>query len=108
MTCSDCERLQEENTRLQRENGELRSHLAAYENPHTPPSRRRYPVNWRRVLGGPRYPGSPRGYPGRTRPRPRPDVVKTPEWRDRCEGCGAPLGGFSSVGHRIVEEIGNP
>ena len=108
MTCPDCQRLQEENTRLQRENGELRSRLAAYENPHTPPSRRRYPVSRRRVLGGPRYPGRPRGHPGRTRPRPRPDVVKAPPWRDRCEGCGAPLGGPSSVGHRIVEEIGNP
>ena len=108
MTCPDCQRLQEENTRLQRENGELRSRLAAYENPHTPPSRRRYPVSRRRALGGPRYPGRPRGYPGRTRPRPRPDVVKAPPWRDRCEGCGAPLGGPSSVDHRIVEEIGNP
>lgn len=108
MTCPDCQRLQEENTRLQRENEELRSRLAAYENPHTPPSRRRYPVSRRRVLGSPRYPGRPRGHPGRTRPRPRPDVVKAPPWRDRCEGCGAPLGGPSSVGHRIVEEIGNP
>ena len=108
MTCPDCEQLQEENTRLQRENGELRSRLTAYENPHTPPSKRRYPVRRRRALGSPRYPGRPRGHPGSTRPQPRPDVVKTPEWKERCEGCGAPLGGPSSVGHRIVEEIGNP
>jgi len=114
MTCHNCTRLQEENarlretvTRLERENEELRRRLAAYENPHTPPSRkRRYPA--RRAGGGPRYPGRPRGHPGRTRPRRRPDAVKTPPWKDRCEGCGAPLGGPSSVGHRIVEEIGNP
>ena len=108
MTCQDCQRLLEENTRLQRENAELRRRLAAYENPHTPPSRRRYPVSRRRVPGGPRYPGRPRGHPGRTRPRPRADVVKTPEWKERCEGCGTPLGEPSRVGHRIVEEISNP
>jgi len=78
MTCPDCERLQEKNPRLQRENEELRSRLAVYENPHTPPSRRRHPVHRRRVLGGPQYPGRPRGYPGRMRPRPTPDVVKVP------------------------------
>jgi len=108
MTCPDCQRLQEENTRLQRENTELKHRLAAYENPHTPPSKRRYPAQKRRVLGGPRYPGRPRGHRGSTRPRPRPDVVKAPPWKETCEGCGAPLGGPSSVGHRIVEEIGNP
>ena len=71
MTCPDCQRLQmenqrllEENTRLQRENGELRSRLAAYENPHTPPSRRRYPVRRRRALGSPRYPGQAEGASG--------------------------------------------
>ena len=108
MTCQDCERLLEDNTRLQRENDELRRRLTAYENPHTPPSRRRYPISRRRVLGDPRYPGRPRGYPGRTRPRPRPDVVKAPEWKERCEGCGAPLRGPSYVDHNIVEEISNP
>ena len=115
MTCLNCARLREENTELRetitglkQENVELQRRLAAYENPHTPPSRRRYPVSRRRVPGGPRYPGRPRGHPGRTRPRPRPDVVKTPEWKNRCEGCGAPLGGPSSVDHRIVEEISNP
>ena len=90
------------------ENAELRRRLAAYENPHTPPSRRRYPTRSSAGKDGRRFPGRPRGHPGSTRPRPRPDVVKAPPWRDRCEGCGAPLGGPSSVDHRIVEEIGNP
>jgi regulator of replication initiation timing len=46
MTCQHCASLQEENrrltqenTRLQQENTELWRRLAAYENPHTPPSR---------------------------------------------------------------------
>ncbi len=108
MTCQDCQRLQEENTMLQRENTELRRRLAAYENPHTPPSKRRYPTPKRRTLRGPRYPGRPRGHRGSTRPTPRPDVVKAPPWKENCEHCGTPLGEPSSVSHRIIEEIGNP
>jgi len=107
LTCPDCARLLEEVRRLTQENAELRRRLAAYENPHTPPSRRMYPTRVQ-TPGARRYPGRPRGHPGRTRPRPRPDVVKAPEWKDRCEGCGAPLGEPSYVGHRVVEEIGNP
>jgi len=113
MTCQHCASLQEENrrltqenTRLQQENTELRRCLAAYENPHTPPSRRAYPT--RRSRGGPRFLGRPRGHQGRTRPRQRPDVVKAPEPKERCMGCGAPLGKPSYVDHHIVEEISNP
>ena len=116
MTCPSCIQLQEENarpqetiTKLEQENAELKRRLAAYESPHTPPSRkRRYPTRSSASNNGRRFPGRPRGHPGRTRPRPRPDAVRTPPWKDRCEGCGAPLGGPSSVGHRIVEEISNP
>jgi len=115
MTCQHCHRLQEENhrlkeenTRLQRENTELKRRLALYENPNTPPSRHRYPARSRAKKGGKRFPGRPRGHPGSTRPRSRPDVVKAPEWKEWCECCGAPLGGPSSVGHRIVEEIPDP
>jgi len=113
MTCQDCHRLQEENTRLaeenvklQRENTELKRRLAAYENPHTPPSRRRYPT--RRPRGGPRFPGRSRGHVGSTRPHPQPDVVVPPPRRERCTRCGSPLGEPTSVGHRVVEEISNP
>ena len=34
--------------------------------------------------------------------------MKAPEWKDRCERCGAPLGEPSYAAHRIVEEISNP
>jgi len=112
MTCPRCERLRRRVEELEAQisdlearNAELRSSLAAYENPHTPPSRRGYPTH-QRSRGGPRYPGRPRGHPGRT--RPRPDVVKAPEEREKCERCGAPLGKPSYVGHRIVEEIPDP
>jgi transposase len=107
MTCQNCARLQEENRKLTQENTELRRRLAAYENPHTPPSRRAYPTRIHRA-GARRYPGRPRGHPGVTRPRHRPDAVKAPSPRERCEGCGASLGEPSFVGHRVVEEIMNP
>ena len=106
--CPDCQRLLEENTRLQRENEELRRRLAAYESPHTPPSHRRYPTRSSAGKDGRRFPGRPRGHPGSTRPRLKPTVVKKPDWKERCTCCGTPLGEPSSVGHRIVEEISNP
>lgn len=113
-TSSDClvlqsrvEELTAENTRLREENTELMRRLALYENPNTPPSRRRYPTRSRVERGGRRFPGRPRGHPGSTRPRPKPDVVKAPEWKENCEFCGAPLGEPSYVAHRIVEEISN-
>jgi len=114
MTCQNCTRLQEENTRLQekiatleQENTDLKRRLAAHENPHTPPSRRLiYPKP--RPQTGPRFPGRPRGHRGSTRPRPQPDQVVEPPRRDTCTRCGSPLGEPSHVGHRIVEEISNP
>ena len=107
MTCPDCAPTLEENRRLSRENADLRRRLAAYENPHTPPSRRIHSAR-ARAPGARRYPGRPRGHRGATRRRRRPDLVKMPEPRERCEGCGASLGDPSFVGHRRVEEIGNP
>ena len=115
MTCQNCARLQEENTRLaeenlklQQENTELKRRLTAYENPHTPPSRRLIYPRPKRRTDGPRFPGRPRGHRGSTRPRPKPEVVLEPPRKERCEGCGSPLGDPCLVGHRIVEEISNP
>lgn len=114
LICPNCERLREslkqltaENSKLREENAELRHRLAIYENPNTPSSRRMYPSHIRTNCGK-RFPGRPVGYPGKTRPKPKPDVVKAPEWKDRCEHCGAPLGEPSYVNHRVVEEISNP
>ena len=115
MTCQNCARLQQENARLaeenlklQQENTELRRRLEAYENPHTPPSRKLvYPKPPRRT-DGPRFPGRPRGHRGSTRPRPQPDVVVEPPREERCTRCGSPLGEPGLVSHRIVEEISNP
>ena len=115
MTCQDCAPLQQENTRLrealnelEQENAGLRRRLLVYENPHTPPSRRLVYPKPKRLADAPRYPGRPRGHRGVTRPRPQPDVVLEPPRKTRCEDCGSPLGEPTEVGHRVVEEIGNP
>jgi len=115
LICQNCERLkrrieelESQNSMLRAENVELKRRLAVYENAHIAPSQRRFPASRRQARGGPRYPGRPRGHAGKTRPRPKPDVVKAPDWKDRCERCGTPLGEPSYVNHRIVEEISNP
>ena len=107
MTCPDCARLLQENTALREEVAQLRRRLAAYENPHTPPSRRPYPTRTRRP-GSRRYPGRPRGHQGSTRTRRRPDEFVAPPRVTRCGSCGSELGEPRSVGHRVVEEISNP
>ncbi len=115
MTCPNCERLERrigelefQNSVLRAENAELKRRLSAYENAHTAPSQRRFPASQRQAHGGPRYPGRPKGHAGETRPRPKPEVVKVPEWKDKCERCGASLGEPSYVNHRIVEDVSNP
>lgn len=100
--------LEEELEEREKSIKELKRRLALYENPHTPPSRRRYPTPSHAGKGGKRFPGRPRGHPGSTRPQPRPDVVKAPPRREECDRCGAPLGSPSHVSHRVVEEISNP
>ena len=97
MTCPNCERLERrieeltsQNSVLRAENAELKRRLAVYENAHIAPSQRRFPVSQCQARGGPRYPGRPKGHAGKTRSRPKPDVVKAPELKDRCERCGLP------------------
>ena len=114
MTCPNCERLKRrieelefQNSRLKVENAELKRRLAAYENAHTAPSQRRFPISQRQAHGGPRYPGRPKGFPGVTRQTPKPDLTLKAE-ADRCPRCGAPLGEPTSVKRRVVEEILEP
>jgi len=114
MTCPNCERLQmrikvleAELEEREKSIEELKRKLALYENPNTPPSRRMYPSRPRKT-GGNRFPGRPCGHPGNTRPKPRPDIVKAPDLKEKCERCGAPLGEPRYVNHCIVEEISNP
>lgn len=114
LMCKSCGRLKRieelelENSLLRFENADLKRRLAFYENAHTAPSQSKFPVKKRKAFGGPRYTGRPKGYAGRTRPRLKPDVVKAPEVKGRCDQCGAPLGEPCYVDHHIVEDIPNP
>jgi len=103
------EKLETRIAELERENKELKRRLALYENAHVPPSQRRYPTrcNDGSSRVGKRFPGRPKGYPGTTRPVPKPNVVKKPRWKE-CPRCGAPLRKPVVVKHHIVEEIPEP
>ena len=85
VSCPDCARLRNrlkelEETLEQRDEliAELKLRLKLYENPNTPPSRRMYPSRSHTNCSK-RFPGRPRGHPGKTRLKPKPDIVKTAE-----------------------------
>jgi transposase len=114
VTCRNCERLrrrvgelEHQNTELKAENAQLKSRLEAYENAHTPPSQRKFPIRQCHDHGGPRYPGRPKGYAGRTRQTPKPDLTLKAE-ADQCPHCGSPLGEATSVKRRVIEEMPEP
>jgi transposase len=114
VTCRNCERLrrrvgelEHQNAELKAENAQLRSRLTAYENAHTAPSQQKFPIRRRHGYGGPRYPGRPKGYAGRTRQTPKPDLTLKAE-ADQCPHCGTPLGEPTSVKRRVIEEIPEP
>ncbi len=108
------QQLREDNTQLREEVKELKRRLAPYENakilpnPNTPKTARTARKHSHRAgHRGLRFPGRPKGYPGKTRPTPRPDEVRRPRWEE-CKACGATLPGPEYVEHHIVEEISNP
>ncbi|MGC8817702.1 MAG: IS66 family transposase [Candidatus Hadarchaeum sp.] len=84
----------------------MKRRLALYESVKVPlPRTRRRVVS--RDTSEKRFPGKPKRSPGRTRPKPEPNVVIAPEW-ESCEKCGALLPPPEVVDHHIVEEISNP
>jgi transposase len=114
VTCPNCERLwrrveelEHQNAELKTENAQLKSRLAAYENAHTAPSQRKFPIRRYHNYGGPRYPGRPKGILGRTRQTPKPNLTLKAEM-DRCPHCGSPLDMPTSVKRTVVEEIPEP
>jgi transposase len=97
--------LEEENKELKKRITYLENKLKAYENPHTPPSYRRFKNNNRTNLSGKR--GAPPGHHGATRQRPEPDEI-IPVTMDTCPQCGTYLGDFIDVESHTIEEIPPP
>lgn len=62
---------------LEKENKELKRHLAAYENPHTPSSQERFKPETKKEQdpSKPRFPGAPEGHTGAGIRLPKPDKV---------------------------------
>lgn len=83
---------------------ELERRLLAYENAHTPPSRR-YKPRQPPVAGGKR--GAPEGHAGATRPDPEP-TLKVEHMLKRCQHCKGLLGKPFSVERKLIEEIPEP
>lgn len=105
--CENCRPLFEKLLRrieeLEKKNVELERRLAAYENAHTPYSRKLFKPQRRQTNG---KHGRPKGLPGSTRPFPRP--TRTVEKKfDKCPRCNGKLKQEDQE-FKIVEEIPNP
>ena len=103
---AEAEQLRKEKAELEIENGKLKRRLALYESVKAPSPRMKHRVPLK-PSSGRRFTGRPRGYPGTTRPTPRPDIVVAPGW-DECEVCGAPLPPPEDVDHSVIEDVSNP
>lgn len=89
----------------QKEIDELKRHLLAYENAHTPPSQQRhYP---KREKNGKGKLGAPKGHEGMTREQPEPTESKKLSL-DVCPCCNKPLGKPKRMERRVIEELPEP
>jgi transposase len=99
------ENLEKENKSLREIVELLTRRLAAYENPHTPPSRQLFK---RPPSGGDKgTPGQKEGHPGTTRPTPEPTEYKEATMKN-CPHCMSTLGKSKGVIHRIITDIPEP
>ncbi len=91
---------------FEKRNEELEKRLLAYENAHTPPSRK----GWRsypKPVKSKNNVGAPEGHPGVTRVQPEPTETKTLEIHS-CPHCHHMLGQPSRIERRVIEEIPDP
>lgn len=101
--------LQQENKELKEKINILEKRLRLYENPHTPPSQRRFKDGGRggsnSVSSGKR--GAPLGHRGATRKTPEPDEV-IPVTTDLCPSCGCHPGESKGIETVTIEELPPP
>jgi len=102
--CEGCKRLEKQVVELQKEVEGLKKRLAAYENAHTPYSRKVFKPMPKAAS---KKRGRPLGLPGVTRPNPVPD--KTIESKlKRCPSCKKRKLVWLGKDERFVEEIPEP
>lgn len=118
MTCESCNSVFEENRRLRKDNeklkakfhilekrvNELEKKLMIYDNPHTPPSKRRFSSRPERSNG---KPGQKNGHKGTTRPVAEPDEIVQVSMCD-CPHCGCNLDNPTGYESRVIEELPEP
>lgn len=101
--------LQQENKLLKEKINILEKRLRLYENPHTPPSQRRFKEGGRGgntgVSSGKR--GAPQGHRGATRKTPTPDEI-IPVSTDVCPSCGQHPGEPLGIETVTIEELPTP
>jgi len=97
---SDCEKCE----RLEKQNAELKKRLAAYENAHTPYSRKLFKPKPKAVG---KKKGRPSGLPGVTRPNPTPDKTIESKFK-RCPNCKKRKLVWLGKEERFIEEIPEP
>lgn len=104
MVCEDCKCLAVQLEAALKRIEELERRLLAYENAHTPPSRR-YKPRQPPVVGGKR--GAPEGHDGATRPNPEP-TMRMEHVLQKCTHCLGLLGKPDYCERRLEEEIPKP
>lgn len=106
--CDSCKpefvKLQKQVDELKNQNDEIKERLAAYENAHTPYSRKLFKPK-PKPAGKKR--GRPSGLPGTTRPNPEPDRTIESKFK-RCPNCKKRKLVWLGKDERFVEEIPEP
>jgi transposase len=99
-------KLQQENQELKEKITKLENKLHTYENPHVPPSQRRFRGGFRGITNHHKH-GAPRGHKGATRKTPEIDEVVSVT-SDNCPFCGKKPGESKEVETVVIEELPPP
>lgn len=105
MVCEDCKPIFEKFDGLVKRVKDLENRLLAFENAHTPSSKRRFPP--RIINENKQAPGQKPGHPGLTRASPDPTMTLEMV-EEQCPHCRAQLGVPFRTTTRVIEEIPEP